>query len=355
MSRARAGFTLVEVLLALGLFSILMVALVRLADTCFTLWSDTELRREQAERASALLERLGRDLRSLEPGAAGDLVCAWETRDADGDGLPGLVLPRLLLVRARSAAETARASDADALAARDRLLRAARAGDRALVLWAFGPAPDAPAPPALLRAEVALDDPAAGVLSALSAAGDVRPLAALAQTREEDVLWLSFRFATATTALEEGWRLDGGLSASAASWDAWSRGRPDPERSGFNEPAPGLLAARDAPLLPRRARVELELELARERAWRPRLSAALEPGETLLRITDRARWPAPGTFLLVDEEWIELVASGGDEASVRRARRGSVERAHAAGTLVHHGRAFALEVPLAGAREAWLR
>ena len=46
MSARRDGFTLVEVLLALGLFSILVLALVQLLDTSLTIWEETDAERE---------------------------------------------------------------------------------------------------------------------------------------------------------------------------------------------------------------------------------------------------------------------------------------------------------------------
>ena len=53
---ARAGFTLVELLLAVGLLSILVLALVRLIDTSLTIWGQTEENRELLEVGGAVLE-----------------------------------------------------------------------------------------------------------------------------------------------------------------------------------------------------------------------------------------------------------------------------------------------------------
>jgi hypothetical protein len=111
----------------------------------------------------------------------------------------------------------------------------------------------------------------------------------------------------------------------------------------------------DVPLLPRRVRLELELERPRDLVQRPRLAAALQPDETVLRVDGARSWPPAGSYLRVDDEWLELLAAHGDEATVARARRGTAERAHRAGALVHFGQRFVREVPLAFARQEWMR
>ncbi len=324
----RAGFTLVELLLALGLFSVLMLALVRLSDTALTIWDDTERGRELSELGAQVLEALARDPRALERGATGDLVCAWEPRDLDQDGLAGLVVPRLGLVRSRSAAEAARAAvqpggEPDGPGG---LPGHAPSAERVEVLWSFAPASSDPdATLALLRAErVPGDEGTPSLLALAVSAGDAERVAALSDEVAHGVLWLSFWFASTSSVLADGWRLGEGLADCGASWDAWARERPERERSGFNDPAPGVRGPTDVPLLPRRVRIELELERARDLVRRPRLARALEPGETVLFVADARALPAPAA-----------------RPTRRRYAGGCPARGHAAARATRDGRARA--------------
>ena len=62
----RAGFTMIEVLLALGLLSILIVALVRLLDTSLTILDRTEVARDLQEMSSSVLDLVAEDVYALE-------------------------------------------------------------------------------------------------------------------------------------------------------------------------------------------------------------------------------------------------------------------------------------------------
>ena len=340
------GFTLLELVLALGLLSILMVALVRLLDTSFTIWSDTEQDREQVELASDMVERIAEDLRALVAGPGGDLVAAWEMRDLDGDGLAGAPLAQMGLVRMRSGAQGARRDGRFAREAQD--VRAAPLPRRSEVLWCFGrrasdaveraasrPRPggsatsaaagafDAADPQALTPVLVRIERPWSpeGTIRKPSGGGtsfararraradsgsllDVagRPYgtidAFLASEAEVEVveqsgacLWLSIWFADQTSVLKDGWSLGGAPRDCRASWDARELGRPDAEACGFNDAASDA-GPRDplaAPRLPRRARIELEVERAADLVLRPRLARALEPGEERLQVDDGRR------------------------------------------------------------------
>ena len=70
----RAGFTMIEVLLALGLLSILIVALVRLLDTSLTILDRTEVARDLQEMSSSVLDLVAEDVYALEVGPRGDMV-----------------------------------------------------------------------------------------------------------------------------------------------------------------------------------------------------------------------------------------------------------------------------------------
>ena len=110
MRRAgRFGFTMVELLLAMALMSVLMIALVRLLDTSLSIWGRTESDRDALELGSSLLEIAARDLATLEGSEDGDLVFDWVRRDVDSNGVADLLCPRVVARRQADAAELARA------------------------------------------------------------------------------------------------------------------------------------------------------------------------------------------------------------------------------------------------------
>lgn len=346
---ARAGFTLIEVLVALGLFSILVVAIVRLLDTSLTLWGETEQRRELVELGSDVLELLARDLRGLETGARADLVARLEPADLDGDGLAGATFPRLWLVRVRGAAEAARSDPELAVDAGGTLV--AGYSEPLEVEWRLVPAAERDGRGAtLLRVERRLgDEDTASLLEDPGSPEVERRALALAEEVAGGCLWLELRFAATTSVIDGEWRLGEELSDCRAVWDARGLGRDDPEATSAPRRPDG------DPVLPRRVRIELEVEPPEITRLRTRLARPLEPGDTRLVVLDGRRLPAPGAHVRADEEWLQVVSVRGDEARVRRGCRGTSAREHAAGTRLHHGRRLVREVPLPGGAGRWLR
>jgi len=363
--RPPAGFTLLELLLALALCSVLFLALARLVDTSTGVWERAEAQRELGQTGARVLELLAGDLRSLESGSRGDFLCEWVAHDLDGDGVATAARPRLRLVREASAAERARIGAGPAGAATAGLVE---------VAWAFVPGDDAVPPGGL--AEVGSSAAHGTLLRAVAPrrvespeslfapgvfGADGRPDEERFHVVSGSVLWWSLRFAD--VAVEAPWAASSadGLDAGAgkASWDALGAGRPDPEQSAWNRGSGGVAVApadaggrepaaspSRAAALPARAFVELELERAVDLRRRTRLASAVQPEDTVLQVDDPRRLPAPGTFLLLGEEWVELVSVAGDEARVQRGRRTSVPTWHDARTLLHHGHRLAREVTI---------
>ena len=50
------GFTLMEMVLAIGIFSLLLIALLQLLDTSTSLWKSVDARRERTEASGGLGE-----------------------------------------------------------------------------------------------------------------------------------------------------------------------------------------------------------------------------------------------------------------------------------------------------------
>jgi hypothetical protein len=167
------------------------------------------------------------------------------------------------------------------------------------------------------------------------------------------VLWFEVDFAAGTTVLRDGWRVGDGLDMAATSWDAWSRARPDATQTFLNEPAAGQGRAAELPNLPRRVRILLELEPADDRRERTRLAEAMESDAAVLLVEDERFLPEPGTWLLLDEEWLELVSKSGARVSVRRGQRSTKAVRHDAGTLLHHGFRVERELAVPAYRDSW--
>lgn len=349
----RAGFTLVEVLLAAGLLSILFLALLRLVDSSLTIWGRTDENRERLEMSGSALELLARDLHALEGGRRGDLLADWRLFDLDRDGLESVPAQRLRLVRHVGAAELQRL--AEGLPG-----RTIETFERGLseVCWVLlpGPADDPDARPlgTLLRGErlvgdedsLSFFDPGFFGPSGKAVPGSLYEITG-------GVLWFELWFASQTSIVHDGWELGDELRDCASSWDAWGRARPDPEVTVFNRPAGGMPAAKDAPLLPRRVRIALELERPRDLRFRTRLARAVGPEDGALIVRDGRRLPAAGAMVLVGDEWMQVLAVEGERVSVQRGRRATPAAAHPAEALVHHGWRAVRELAVDMTREDW--
>jgi len=349
----RAGFTLVELLLAVGLFSILLIALMRLVDTSLTIWGRTDESRELSEMGNAVVDMFSADVHALEAGKRGDLLADWRRFDFDRDGIEGAPGQRLRLVRQVGADELQRLSQGTA--GKD-----VEVFERGLVEvgWALLPGtsdvPDERPLGTLVRGERLLG--AADTLSFFDPnffGPGGKPVPGSLFELTGGVLWFDVWFASQTSVVHAGWKLGDGLADCAASWDAWDRARPDPELSIFNRPAAGMPKAKDVPLLPRRVRVELELERPRDLRFRTRLALAANVEDTALVVRDARRLPEPGAMILLDDEWMRVVSVAEPRVMVERARRATRATTHAAETLVHHGWRVVREVPVDVTREDW--
>ncbi len=403
---ARAGVTLVELLIAVGLVAVLFTAVLQLLDRTLGVWTKTEQRRELVDGGASVLALLTRDLGLIESGPRGDLLAEWVAFDVDGDGARETVLPHLRLVRRASPAEFARLAVRDlerdaAHAAEEGSTASAATRSRTVpsnvglleVVWALRPAYSGPMPATdpgrgaecvLLRAERIVDgNPATASFFELDFAA--RDAGAALDEVIGGVLWLGLGFASELTSLPSSietrtevnggaggvlasWRIGDQLGDAGTAWDAWRRNHLDPTITPLNAVPRGAGEPGARPVLPRRVRIELELEREADRKRRPRLAAAVEPRDVVIVVSDGTRLPrmtgdAPsgratgGTaggarFIKVGAEWMQLVAVEGDRATVLRGMRGTSALGHAGGSLVHHGLPLVQEVGL-GTRGDW--
>lgn len=369
---SRRGLTLVELVLAIGLLSLLMLAVFQLFDRSISVWRRGETRRALLEQASVVLESLSLDLAGLEPGTQGDFLLEWVRFDTNGDGVFESKWPRLRLVRQASGAEMARAI-AGGLVAREKATESAETNAIAReavlfpaanpglleVVWTIQPAsltqPDARVEGVIYRGE----RPTTELSSKSFFAGDFfgashRPPAGATDEVTGGLLWMSILCAGQTSVVNDGWRLGDALDGVSTSWDAHGLGRPSRDAHTWNEPPVGQPAAKGRALIPRRVRIELEFERPVDRLRRTRLIQPIDNQEGLLRVDDGRRVPTePGSFVLVDAEWMRVTSIDDGRVTVQRGQRGTTAAPHAGDTMVHWGTSLTREVTVATYREDW--
>jgi hypothetical protein len=305
--------------------------------------------------ASGASELLAGDFNALEPGPRGDFLAEWAFFDVDGDGVAETKWPRIRMVRHASRPELARlqAGEPEKIA------------DEGLieVIWAVLPAHPgttdkaARAEGILWRGERIFGPPRGADVSIfdkkyLSATGVPRP--GSTQEVTDGVLWVGLEFATQTSILDDGWKLGGEMQDCVASWDGWGRKRPNSDRHTWNDPSRFQATARETPILPRRARVEIEFERPKQFKLRTHLARFVATQDGGIDLDDGARVPQDrGAFVLIDSEWMQITSVTGDTAGVVRGARGTTPAAHEAGAIVHWGNTVVREIPIGMHRDAW--
>lgn len=353
--RSRRGLTLLELVLAVGLFAILSLAIFELLEGTLVTWRKSEVRRNQMETSTAVLELIAKDFQSLEGGSRGDLVAEWETFDTNSDGGRETVWPRIRMVRQASAADAARV----ALQTQQKV----DGPDLTEVCWAVLPTRGDESVGTLWRGERLVHGEANGSSgeqknivpffdpSFVQRDGTLSPGALDELTG--GILWFQILLATQTSAVNSGWTLGGGLESAATSWDAWRSGRPDDTRHEWNEAPSGMPRVEDKALLPRRVRIAMEFEDPTQRKRRTRLSSDIAATEVAFSVDDETRVPKVGGFMRVDAEWMEVKSKNGRRLSVKRGARGTEAEPHAAGSQISHGGTVVREVLVPTYRDDW--
>lgn len=368
----RRGLTLVELVLASALFSLLLVAVFQLIEGSLSLWRRGEARRNVLEQTTSVAELLARDLRTLEGGSSGDLVMEWVAYDSDKDGATDCFWPRLRMVRQVSAPERSLIYELTAVQRAEALSREGvqvTAADVALpeipeghglaeVLWLIRPLgtkdADDQAEALVMRAERLVEDttqPSFFADDFFSPTGVPR---ALPDVVSGGLLWMGVQAAAQTSVVKDGWDEGPDLRHVATSWDAWRARRPDVEVHDWNREHPGLPIVEDDPTFPRRVRIEFEFERAKDRRFRPRLESAMTLQDSTFEVDVPEHLPrGEDAHVKIDGEWMRVLGISGFEVRVARAQRGTAPAQHTPGALVHHGVRMVREVPIAVYSEDW--
>jgi prepilin-type N-terminal cleavage/methylation domain-containing protein len=354
--RRTQGFTLLELLAAAALFSVLGVLLFQMVRSAMDVWGTGERNRELHDRAAAAFELLATDLRDGWAGApgggvAGGLLCTWRAEDDDLDGEPERRRPLLRFTRLCHEQSTlewlARAGDVaggqDTVASlqpRDPTgLRPT--GGLAESLYTLAERPGLPLP-ALLRVVRAPAGSERSLLDADLPEQRDRMLADAAVVAD-DVLWFGVDFWGPGTS---AWTAEGG---AFTAWDS-TRGLLPPGDPDFPFGAgPASHADASDDVWPRLVRLTLVLDRAQGATTAGSLSEPVGPDALRLRLAsaDLLRDEEPPDHLLVEGEWVAVVSVDGRDVQVRRGARGTLPATHGEGARVRAGRTFrrVLEVP----------
>ncbi len=356
MSRRAQGFTLVELLAAAALFSVLGVLLFQMVRSAMDVWGTGERNRELTDRANAAFELLATDLRDGWAGAPGGgvpagLLCTWRPEDDDRDGEPERRRPLLRFTRLcheqatlewlARAGDVAGAPDAVASLLPQDPARLRPTGGLAESLYTLAERKGLPLP-ALMRVVRA---PAGSERSLRDAALPAQRdrLLADAAVVADDVLWFGVEFWGPGTT---DWSAGGG---AFPAWDS-TRGLLPPGDPDFPFGAgPASHSEPSDDVWPRRVRLTLVLDRAQGATTASSLSEAVGPDARRLRLAsaDLLRDEEPPDHLLVEDEWVAVLSVEGRDLTVGRGARGTRPATHGEGARVRAGRTFrrVLEVP----------
>lgn len=367
--RRGAGFSLVELLVATAIFTVLGGTLVLMLRQGVAAWRTGESRRAAYEQAQAVLGQLRDDLRNVcaaARAAPGQPVPVRFLCDLDARGRQRLAFVRTVPAETRhpiaSLAGTHLGGDADWDGEDDQAEafggRLRPTGGLLEVLYAMDPEEDV-----LLRAarapiggeasffrEENLDDPAA-----LRRLG--RPLAS-------GVLHLELAFWTQHT---ESWTGDaplltpvpGRTSGPTPFWDSTRAILPAaaavPEEFQFWRGERSILDPSDD-VFPERVLATLVLEEEGPAAVFTALAAPLAPKGLEARVFGTRGFAERRPYARIGGEWVRFEVGGPDLLKIQkdgRGRRGTAAQAHETGTPVVTGRTFQIEIDVPAFQESW--
>lgn len=340
--RSRSGMTLIELLIAFAIFTLMLAGMVALTVGTLRGWRQSERGKDTYERAQRVLRQVQEDLRCahvdddwIQDPARGRLRFAQLLCRADAFGQQELTLVRAVPpagpVQPRRAGGNYNAVDAyQSLAEVHYRLDAERG-----VLWRF----EQP----FERIDVRRD----------------RSLFTERNRRPEDgvpldngILHLEIRFWSQYTKQWETTKTDrdGG---PALEWDS--------SRREINDFFLGMRVRNPADppqfVMPRLARVILVIEPVTGEARGVLLAADLGPADREMHVEDSRPIPDPPGYLRVGGEWIEYDRKEAHTIGIKRrgldaVRRRGEKPVHPAGTIVHYGETFTADVVIPSARDA---
>ncbi len=348
MALRRRGFTLIELMVSIGVLSALGLALTVVLRSSIRLWHAGEARREAYEEA----ERVFRAVRS-------DLSSMYTGRSELGESRGILLCHRFGGQQRLVFVNTIAATPADPFAQRTGLawsdgrvdnvgdqleaaeLRLMATGGLEEVQWMLDPRGSG----ALYRAR---RSPIHGPGSLFYTPIPLDSLAARAQVMSDRVLYIGWEFWSQST---RSW--SGGLDVWDSTRSVKAFDSPRADFSLFHD-ADSITDSRDD-VFPARIRVTLVLEDPIE-GVDTLLAEDISASEDDINLIEEDRFRPDGGLALVGTEWITYRSYSGTRLrldSQGRGARGTTAQEHAAGTRVRTGRLFMQTFAVPGFREDW--
>ncbi|MEQ8762686.1 MAG: hypothetical protein RL885_02080 [Planctomycetota bacterium] len=352
-----AGVTLVELLVAMGLFVALGLMMMQLVRGGLRLWRTGERQREVQERFEVFAETLVRDFRLMASNSDRDprirLLADWA---------PGGEFFRVRWVR-QFPEELAdrRLRRESEIGAEARVYRLGTpfseeegdegpgylpTGGLAEVAWVAIPdeSPSAFAGDfALYRAVLAPPGTPQGLFGS-GALDDVASVRALAREVAKGVLYVDWRFA----------------SSGSTSWDdaepVWDSTREVLSSEVFSEARDVRYGGSDRSLdvFPARVRVTIVLDEGPDRQTRIQRTADRSASEIDVDDGDKLGTLEAGDFVKIGAEWVQVASRNGDRLRVQqRGARDTLSATHTRGTPVRVGRTFIRVIEIPMGREAF--
>ena len=390
------GFTLLELLVSMGLLSMFFVFLIQILSNGLRIWQTGEGRVALEARAQAALDLISKDFRRIAPLddqvydvsrvsrfrrlTAGKVALGGRFRAefqpfgpggklAKGDAVlefPGRYdwYPRLRFVSILRPAEADRllreslleeGSFQDQEAPEFQTQLSAKRGlKRGELLLVFEPE-GAGSPYLRLRRGVRLlDSKVRARWVDAPVLGDI-PGGKILLTK---ILYAEFLFRSQFT--ESFDRRLGADGAPETCWDSARAGAFPQEHRVLRFSMDLDSASKSDPLddvLPQGMQLRVTVDLGPGMADQAILAKDLERDSDEIRIDYPERIPYPGVkggWIKIETEWIHFKSiRGGDLIGVRRGGRNTVPRAHSAGSKVHAGRETVIALPIAVGREYW--
>lgn len=375
MNRQR-GFTLIELVTAIAIFSILAGMLFQMIRNGLDIWSIGEGQRASLEKGSSVLEEIAADLRMVRadsphgaPGAPVRMVSDYGFFDLNLDDATDSVLQRLRFVRScpeerfdewiRRAGDMPGGKGASSDVSHDANLIAAAPGGLAEVAYATVAVSSKTADIGLLTLYRLFRTPIGGEGSLFEDQlyNEPKALAKAGVPLCGNVLYLGFEFWSRDTRSWED--VPNGGTGPLTSWDSTRALLLEPDDS-FNSFALARSAASleetGDDVFPRRVRITLVLERDQDEAAVMTLTRAVTTSATSLIVDTLKPLPArkpARAFVKVEGEWVEWNSKDGHEIKVTRGVRSTGPVPHAIGAKVHVGKTFQKIVEIPVFREDW--
>lgn len=372
--RARqSGFTLLELLASIAVFSMLVAMLFQLVKGGLDVWTLGEQGKEATEKASLLLDQITTDLRMTRadaapgmPDAPVRMLADHHALDLDLDQADESTVQVMRFVRSlpeeRFDPRVRESGDVPVgvIPGDEATVESARqpaAGGMAEILYTTAKLPIKGADPAALVLVRGMRFPVGGAssLCALDLPDDDKKFFRMGSPLAEGVLYLGFEFwGRDTTSFDIAHPNEG---ASFTTWDSTRALLLEKESLNTFSLALSKSSLNDADddVFPRRVRVTLVLERDADEALDIQLLEDITPSATSLRmqpmrLLDRG---SNFKFLKIGGEWIEWTGIRGDEVMIVRGVRNTEPTVHRLGSKVHIGTTYQRTIDIPVYRENW--